>query len=649
MLNFLRKGVKSLPAKILIGLLVASFAAWGIGDIFTVRLDTRVAQVGDTEVPAGSLRNALIREQSRISRQAGQLVSFDMMRATGLDRRILGGLIRDAAFDEELASLGISAPDEAVAEAIQSNPTFQGPGGRFSAQAYSLLLSQQGFSAAEFEALTRTLLTQQLLIETAEAAMLPPPGAGARIAAYQGESRAVNALTLTLEMAPDPGTPDEGALRAFYEANETLFTEPERRWGEYLHVDAAKLLAELTPDEATVRAAYEANLDTYSVEESRTIDQITIPNRQAADDAMAQLISGAVTFESLGAEFGLEADDLSLGRVTRGDLPEAAAALVFDEENPGIIGPVELPAGFAVYRIREIMEGGAAPFEDMRDQIARRFAQDEVVARAPEIANAIDEQRAEGMSMQETVARTWEGAADSTGIGSGVTHGTFLGLARDASLPEGGAADGVQTSAPFISEVFTALDAEERDLVELPDGGYLLVMVDRIEPTALRPLDEVRDRAIAAWQTAERLKAIEAQGMELAARMGDDASIWDIGEELSMVALPLGPFTRMTPPPALPGALIEKIFATETAAGASAPSDDGSHVVVVQVSGITALGPKAMATNSAGIDRMLANSLKTDMAEYFARAVEARHDAQIDPGVIDAVFTGLGAVSQPNQ
>ncbi len=637
MLNFLRKGVKSLPAKILIGLLVVSFAVWGIGDIFSFRLDTRVAKVGDTEIPAQRFAQALSREQSRISRQAGQLVSYDMLRAAGLDRRILGGLIRDAAFEEEMTALGIAAPDEAVNDAIRSDATFQGPDGQFSPQAYQLFLAQQGFSPAEFEALIRALLTRQVLTETAEAAMLPAPGAGARVAAYQGESRGVTMLTLTLDMAPDPGAPDEGALRAFYEANAPMFTEPERRWGEYLHVDAAKLRAELTPDEATLRADYEANIDAYSVEESRVIDQIAIPDRVAAEAAMARLVSGDATFESLGAEFGLEADDLSLGQVTRSDLPEIAAALIFDESEPGIVGPVELPAGFAVYRIREITQGGAVPFEVVRGRIAERLANDELLVRAPEIANQIEELRAEGLSMPKTAGR------------SGVTYGTFDGLARDTTLAGGAGAEAVAASAPFIGEVFAALDTEERDLVETPEGGYLLIMIERIEPSALQPLDKVRDRAIAAWQTAERLKAIETQGAQLAARLGQDASIWEIGEELNVVSFPLAPFTRMTPPPALPGALVEQVFRAGNAAGASAPNDDGTQVIVAQVSSITALGPAAMAATSAGVERALTDSLKKDMAEYFARAVVARHDARVEPGVIDEVFRRLGASGLINQ
>jgi peptidyl-prolyl cis-trans isomerase D len=222
MLNYLRKGVKSLPAKILIMALIAAFALWGISYSSFVSTNTKVAQVGETEIPAQSFADALSREQRRITQQSGKFISYDMLRVAGLDRGILASLIRDAAFNEELIALGIAAPDRAVADAIQANPAFQGFDGNFSQPQYLLFLAQQGFSPTRFEALTRIMLSQQVLAETAEAAMLPTPGASARIAAYRGESRGVTMLSLSLAMAPDPGTPDEGALRAFYEANEAM-------------------------------------------------------------------------------------------------------------------------------------------------------------------------------------------------------------------------------------------------------------------------------------------------------------------------------------------------------------------------------------------------------------------------------------------
>lgn len=630
MLNQLRKGVKSLTAKVLLSLLVVSFAVWGIGDIFSFRLDARVAKVGDTEVSAERFADALARQQSRLSREAGQAISFDQLRQSGMAGAVLNGLIRDAAFEEELKRLGLSAPDAAVADAIRQNQAFTGPGGQFSTQLYQLALQQQGLTVTEFERLTRTLLAQEILLETVEAAAVAPPGVAQRIAAYRNERRGANLMNLTLDMAPEPGEPGPEALRSFYDENKDMFAEPERRWGEYLHIDAGKLMAELEPGEDELRAAYEAEKDRYATEETRRVFQITYPDRAAAEQAMERLVSGEATFASLAGERGLSEEDMDLGEVTAEDLPGAAGPLVFDEAEPGIIGPVELPAGFAVYQIREINEGGVAPFEEVRDRIAERLARDALLTRAPEIANRIEELRAAGKSMAEIAGETR------------ATHGRFEGLAPNGTLADGSEAEGVVARQAFIEEVFAALDAEERDFVETEQGGYFLVMVRRIEPSHVPPLEEIRDRVAAAWAERQRLEALQERAAEITARLGEDASIWDVADELGVAVLPVPPFTRVSPPQTLPAALVERIFRARSGEGVFARAEDGQRVVVAQVSSVSMPPPEQIEAESGQIETALANSIENDLGEYFARAVVGRYDAQIEWGVVDEVFTRLG-------
>ena len=634
MLNRLRKGVKSLTAKVLIGLLVISFAVWGIGDIFSFRLDARVAKVGETEVSAERFADALARQQARITRQRGELVSFEQLRQSGVAGAILDGLVRDAAFAEELDRFGLAAPDAAVAERIRNQSAFQGPGGQFSAEYYQLSLQQQGLTTTEFEELTRTLLGQDILVETAEAGALPPPGVAQRIATFRNERRSLNVLTLSADVAPDPG---EEALRGFYEAHEDMFTEPERRSGAYLHVDAESLLEKLRPDEDDVRAAYEANKESYTVAESRVVDQITFPDRQAAEAAVSRLVSGDVSFEALAEEQGLGTEDISLGDITRGDLPEAATTLVFDAAEPGIVGPVELPAGFAVYRVREIEPGGTQPFEEVRDEIASRLAQDALLTRAPEIANEIEELRAGGKTMQEIAEQT------------AATYGTFDGLAQNGTLTGGEPAEGIVAREEFIEEVFGALEGEERDLVETDRGGYFVVMVNRIEPSHLPPLEEVRERAVAAWQEQQRLEALEDRAAKIVDRLDQDASLQEIGEELDMEVTSAGPFTRLSAPTSLPPALVDKVFRAKSGEGAFAPRPQATEVVVAQVSGITMPAPELIESESAQLKDVLSNSVANDLGEYFARAITARHEPRIEWGVVDEVFNRLVSGGQGGQ
>ena len=58
MLEALRKSVSGILAKILIALLIVSFAVWGIGDMVRSYGRDVVAQVGDRSISAGEFRQA---------------------------------------------------------------------------------------------------------------------------------------------------------------------------------------------------------------------------------------------------------------------------------------------------------------------------------------------------------------------------------------------------------------------------------------------------------------------------------------------------------------------------------------------------------------------------------------------------------------
>ncbi len=186
-------------------------------------------------------------------------------------------------------------------------------------------------------------------------------------------------------------------------------------------------------------------------------------------------------------------------------------------------------------------------------------------------------------------------------------------------------------------------------MVETPAGGYLMILVERIEESALQPLEAVRDRAIAAWQDAQRLADLEAKAADIAAGLGPDNSIWNTGEALGTTVLPFGPFTRLTSPPVLPPVLVERAFETERDGGVFAPLDDGRGVMVAQVVSITPVEPEMLAASSAQLDQVIEQSLRADTVEYFARAIESKHPAYVDPEVVDQVFSLLGAVNTPSQ
>ncbi|MEL6266241.1 MAG: SurA N-terminal domain-containing protein, partial [Pseudomonadota bacterium] len=494
MLDFIRRGVKSIFAKILLGLLVASFADWGIGDAFSgFSLTSPVASVGERDVTVDTYSTSLQRLQSQRSQERRTVVSLSDLRRSGEAEGLLQRLIRDAALGAELDALGVTAPDAAVAEAITNLPAFQGPDGEFSAPAYRQLLANQGLSTAEFEALQRDEIGRAVVAQAVAGSVIAPPGVVARIAAYEGARREVAVMTLTPDMAEVPAAPDDATLAAHLEANPDRFREPERKHGRLLHIDIRALAAGIDVDADAARAEYEASRSQFVTEGTAEIDQLPFPDLAAAE-AAAAAIAGGKPFEEAVADRGLDPAAVDLGSVTAADLPAPVAEAVFALDAPGIAAPVETLLGAALIRVRSITPTITIPFEAVAEQMALRAAERVASARIAELAGTVEDLRAEGRTLEEIAE-----AVDAAVIRA------IPGRAADNTVEGGAPAEGVIARNDMAAELDEAIDGEERDLVRLGNGGYVLVVIDRIEPAFVPDLDAIRDRVAEDWALEQRL------------------------------------------------------------------------------------------------------------------------------------------------
>lgn len=632
MLEFLRKGAKSWVAKGLILLLIASFAVWGISDVFTTGANSAVAQYGEQVVTVEEYADQLVRARSQLSQQAQRAITFAEFRDIGYDQLVLAQLVRQRVMAAELAEIGISAPDDAVAEAIRAIPGFGGATG-FSAARYRSALAQQGYSPAQFEELTRVTLGQSVLFGAAEGTGTAPPGLGPRIAAYQGERRSVIAVLLTPERAPDPGAPDAAALKAQYEATPDAYTAPERRSGLYVHVDFDALVRENAPQETQIEDWYAENADTLGEPAARVIDQLPLPE-DAADAHAASVIDGTKSFEDLARELGEDPAGLDIGRVVQGDLPEAVESAVFAAAEPGIVGPLQAPSGAVLVRIREVVEGGTPPLAEVRDLISAQLARDAALDRAPEFANEIDELRAAGKSLEEI--------AEATGL----TLGRFDQIAESGALPGGDVADGVVGTDLFLTEVFAAIDHEERDLVETREGGFFLVLVERIEDSRLQDLDEVREQVASDWAMVQRVGALEEEAKAAVESLAGAPSLADWAEAEGLTTTEHLSFPRDRAPSMLPFALVSDLFDERSGDAAWIALPGAAGVMLAEVTAIEPLAPEQLGRIAERVESTVADQLAQDQTEFFARAIEASLEGGIDPTAVEATFNMLGAARE---
>src|SRR5262245_22307239 len=179
--NKFRKYAGYIISAILFGMLIISFALWGIGDMLRIGgRSSEVAHIGGTHipvygwvggasVPVSEVHDQFNRQLENIQRQTNQRPDADQALRFGLHVRALEEVIQRAVLEYAIKQMGLVVSDAEVQAAIARNPAFQGTGGSFDPLLYRNRLQQARISEAQFvQELRREIAANQLFAVRSE-------------------------------------------------------------------------------------------------------------------------------------------------------------------------------------------------------------------------------------------------------------------------------------------------------------------------------------------------------------------------------------------------------------------------------------------------------------------------------------------------
>jgi peptidyl-prolyl cis-trans isomerase D len=162
----LRAGAQGTTSKIVLGLIILSFALAGVGSYVTRPVVEVAAVVNGDEISAQALENAYRNERARLESQLGpqfnQLLG-DPAYVEQIRRSVLEQMVEQRLIDQKVAELKLRASDEQVRNAIRNLPEFQ-QDGRFNNERYQQLLARSGISPEQLRDSVRQDLSRQMLL-----------------------------------------------------------------------------------------------------------------------------------------------------------------------------------------------------------------------------------------------------------------------------------------------------------------------------------------------------------------------------------------------------------------------------------------------------------------------------------------------------
>ncbi|MGE6107784.1 peptidylprolyl isomerase [Aeromonas sobria] len=522
MLDKLREGAQGTVAKVILGLIILSFALAGVGSYLNGPARSAPATVNGIEISQQALENAYRNERARMESQMGD--AFNQLAANPdymkqFRRTVLDRLIDQALVDGKARDLGLRVSDEQIKQAIIAMPEFA-ENGQFNNDRYLQLIRRANMTPEMFRDSLRQDMVRQQLVGALLGTEFALKGEAEQLDKLYNQTRDLRLVRLAADRYQGEVKVSDEEVEQFYKSNAPRFMNDEKVKVDYLLLDAATMGKEIKVTEQEARDYYDQHQDLFQRAERRQVAHILIPfdkdekaAEQKAEAVLAKAKAGddfaalakANSSDTFSAKKGGELDWFEKG-VMDPAFEQAAFAL---KQAGDLSNLVKSPFGFHIIKLIGVEPAKTKPFSDvMSDTIARLQA---------------DKAKEQFFNLQQTMADTsfenpdsLDMTADALGLKVQSVDDFSQG---DAPAPLN---DGKVLSAAFSEQLRD--ENTNSDVIELGDGKALVLHVTGYQPKAVKPLAEVKDQVVAAitHDKASEIARGKAQGLLEQIKAGDD-------------------------------------------------------------------------------------------------------------------------------
>ena len=631
MLQSIHDKLKGWVAGLVLGAIGLVFVFWGIN--WTLSAPTYAAKVNGVEISTAEVRQSYQQQLAQAERATNGQLS-DAQR-NDIKRRVLDDYVSSEALVSRADSLGYRVGDREVLQEMSMIPAFQ-VDGKFNLDHALALLHAQGRSVSEIEELFRRDVKLKQLDQALSASSFATAAEVKRLLALTRQQREVSWVVLSAAKYGDAATPDDAAIKTYYDAHKAEYMTPETVDLHYVQISLAQLSAKVTVDEAQLKTYYEdqkaKNPERFAQPEQRRVSHILLtvsdPKEDAAVKEKAEGIlkraQGGEDFAKLAKEFSQDPGSAQQG----GDLgmsekksfvgPFADAA--FSMKEGEIKGPVKTQFGYHILKLVAIQPATEKTFEQAHADLETEFRRNEAERLYNDAADQLADAALQNTSDIEVVARK-----------AGLTVAEIANFSRS----DGGGA--LAKSQAVIDAAFSpdVLDGHLSPIVEVEKGrGVVLRATDHKLPEQ-KPLEAVRGDVVAAWRKQRGVELAAAAAAEATKRLAGGEA-WDAVVKSLGLSAPAPKFVLRSEQD-VPTEIRSSVFT------AAKPAQKPTFESVTMNNGDSAIydlsavreDPSDSGFKEADVRRQVASRVAQGEAQNYAAAARADASVALNPKAID--------------
>lgn len=526
MLQGIRDGSKSVFAKVLVGLIILTFAFWGIETIVSLKFGSDApASVNGEDISEFEIAQMVELQKRNLKAQFGGKIDESIFDEKMLRNAAVERLVEEKTLTLAVKDAGLFYASSALDNLILNTPDFQ-EDGKFDANRFDLVLRTVGFTRNTY----RDMLRNNILINQNRAAWqasaFDTPSELSRIAVLDGEQRDVSFAVVSLDEAKKEASASAEEINDYYAMNKQQFMRPDRVKLAYVELNKADLVAAQEVPEGDIKDRYDSMVEDLAAKTEYRVAQILISSSKSADEIKQRsaevqaALSAGEDFAAIAAKFS---DDDSSKKVG-GDLGFASLEVLGDEIAALVSS---MTAGEQAKSTVNTRDG--VHFIKLLDKRQPKVAT--LAEMKSSIIEAIKSENAERIFVEKldelkdrafTSPNSLDAAAEA--IGAKIQETAFIERNSSADIAQ---FTGVLDAAFSDAVVF---EHENSDVIEIADGRALVLRAVEYKEAEQKPLAEVESsiRTMLISKNAKHLVEQKADALLNAIKGGASAQWTDV-------------------------------------------------------------------------------------------------------------------------
>jgi len=637
MLDKLRNNINSIFSKLFLLILAASFALWGVGDIFSPKQDPTLAEVGHLEVTANEFITTYQRILSELNSNTKGNFTDELARSLGLPNQTLNQLINEKIYDIEVEKANIIFPDKHLKKLIISSPAFKDQFGQFSQEQFKYVLRQLGMDEKKyFDQISKSILRDQIRN------IINPHKditniIGDTYYKIRNEERSIETINFSSTLFKTDIQPSNNEIENELKNNTMKYQIPEYRSFSIMILKPADLIPLIKINEDDIKNEYENYPEKHNKPEKR---ELYLANFKSKDEAIniANTINENINSENsnelketfidtITKNTDKSIESISLGNVEFSDLPNEVSESVFKSQKNKLVGPEKTVFGWRLYIINNIEPEKILSFDEAKSNIEKDLKVSIALEQMYELGNIFYDELAMGNNINEA------GSAINANVIE-ISYINDLGKDINNKVPEN-----LPPYPELIETVFMTEERDTSDIINTISNTMYAVQVNEIKPGRTKNIEEARNEVIKNIKNKNKLILAKKAAEIFYNKYKNGTSFQELADKYNLLVLESPKIKRdgTGSEGVLNPKAIEEIFTLKTSEITKPILYNNSYII----SKIISINPSNNITDDEinNVNSNIINVMQDDIHNIFINYFLNKQNIKINNKLLDSLFS----------